>query len=230
MSEGHNVQSNPLPAGSGPLLKLKDGRFFSDRGWFLVVAGMTVLLGVIDWVTGYELQFFVFYFIPIAIAGWTCRSLRAYLIAILSATVWLMADLFSYHPYAHPIYAVWNTLIRLVAFWVLALAVSRIRFLLAKERDLTRDLQKTLSEVKTLTGLLPICASCKRIRNDQGYWQQLESYLSMHMEARFTHGICQECADKLLQESGLPPMPAEPVSRGDPAAQADTHRNVSRET
>jgi hypothetical protein len=220
MPKEHNVQSEAPPIGPERFFHLKEGRRVNARWWFGGVVGLTLLLGVVDWVTGYELQFFVFYFIPIAIAGWTCSSLRAYLIAILSATVWLMADLFSYHPYAHPIYAVWNTLIRLVAFWVLALAVSRIRSLL----------QKTLSEVKTLTGLLPICASCKRIRNDQGYWQQLESYLSMHLDARFTHGICQECADKLLQESGLPPMSAEPASRGDPAAQADTHRNVSRET
>lgn len=191
---------------------------------FSVVIVMTLLLGVVDWVTGYELQFFVFYFIPVAIAGWICSSLRANLIAFLSATVWLIADVFSYHPYAHPIYAVWNTLIRLLAFLILAMAVTRIRILLDKERDLTRDLQKTLSEVKLLTGLLPICASCKRIRNDQGYWQQLESYLSMHTDARFTHGICQECADKLLRESGLEPMSTEPSSRDDSSAQADKIR------
>jgi len=133
---------------------------------------------------------------------------------------------FSYHPYVHPIYAVWNTLIRLLAFLSLAMAVTRIRVLLDKERDLTRDLQKTLSEVKLLTGLLPICASCKRIRNDQGYWQQLESYLSMHSDARFTHGICQECADKLLRESGLPPMSTEQPSKGDTSAHADKNSGL----
>jgi hypothetical protein len=53
-----------------------------------------------------------------------------------------------------------------------------------------------LSHVKLLTGLLPICASCKRIRDDGGYWQQVETYIRSHSEASFTHSICPECLDK----------------------------------
>jgi len=52
-------------------------------------------------------------------------------------------------------------------------------------------------EIKTLRGLLPICASCKKIRDDQGYWQQLEKYITDHSGAEFTHGICPACADRL---------------------------------
>ena len=55
----------------------------------------------------------------------------------------------------------------------------------------------TLSKLKTLTGLLPICMHCKRIRNDEGYWSQLEAYISGHSEAEFSHGLCDECAEKL---------------------------------
>jgi PAS domain S-box-containing protein len=69
-----------------------------------------------------------------------------------------------------------------------------------KEREkLIAELQEALAKVKTLKGLLPICAWCKKIRDDQGYWQQIEAYLHDHSEADFSHGICPECAHKVLR-------------------------------
>ena len=70
----------------------------------------------------------------------------------------------------------------------------------ARERELQRsneELQQALREVKVLRGLIPICASCKKIRNDGGFWQQLEEYLGEHSEAEFSHGLCQPCIKKL---------------------------------
>ena len=70
----------------------------------------------------------------------------------------------------------------------------------ARELELRRSndaLQKALKEVKVLRGLIPICASCKKIRNDGGFWQQLEEYLGEHSEAEFSHGLCQPCIRKL---------------------------------
>jgi hypothetical protein len=66
------------------------------------------------------------------------------------------------------------------------------------ERErLVRDLQEALAEVKTLSGLLPICASCKKIRDDKGYWRQIEIYIRDHSEAEFSHSICPECVKKM---------------------------------
>jgi hypothetical protein len=64
-------------------------------------------------------------------------------------------------------------------------------------------LEKSLAEIKTLSGLLPICANCKKVRNDQGYWQQIEEYVSEHSSADFSHGICPECARKLYPDLSL---------------------------
>lgn len=64
----------------------------------------------------------------------------------------------------------------------------------------TRELHDALTTLKTLKGLLPICASCKKIRDDQGYWNRLEDYIEHHSEAEFTHGICPDCARKLNPE------------------------------
>jgi PAS domain S-box-containing protein len=78
-----------------------------------------------------------------------------------------------------------------------------------EERDrLIAELQASLAQVKVLGGLLPICSSCKRIRDDQGYWNQLEAYIRDHSDADFTHGICPECREELYP--GLLPESEEP--------------------
>lgn len=71
------------------------------------------------------------------------------------------------------------------------------------QRDLAQrvaELQEALANVKRLSGLLPMCAYCKRIRDDGDYWQQLESYLSDHSEAEFSHGICPPCLERVSKE------------------------------
>lgn len=73
-----------------------------------------------------------------------------------------------------------------------------------EERDrLISELQKTLSEVKTLRGFLPICSYCKQIRDDKGYWSQIESYIHKHSDAEFSHGICPKCAKKHYPDMDL---------------------------
>ncbi|MBT3289588.1 MAG: response regulator transcription factor [Victivallales bacterium] len=62
------------------------------------------------------------------------------------------------------------------------------------------ELRQALDQVKTLRGIVPICANCKKIRDDQGYWNQVEVYVRDHTEARFTHGICPECIEVLYPE------------------------------
>ena len=69
-----------------------------------------------------------------------------------------------------------------------------------EKEKLILDLQNALANVKTLKGLLPMCANCQKIRDDRGYWQQVEKYIRDHSEADFTHGICPECAQKLYPE------------------------------
>ena len=74
------------------------------------------------------------------------------------------------------------------------------------EKDLQKtiaDLEKALHEIKTLRGILPICASCKNVRDDKGYWRQIESYISSHSSAEFSHSICPECAKKLYPDMDI---------------------------
>ena len=70
-----------------------------------------------------------------------------------------------------------------------------------KEREkLIHEIQDALAQIKKLSGLLPICASCKEIRDDEGYWNQVEVYIRDHSEAEFTHSICPDCMKKLYPD------------------------------
>jgi len=62
-----------------------------------------------------------------------------------------------------------------------------------------RELESALAKVKQLQGLLPICAYCKKIRDDRNYWQQVESYITSHSEVQFTHGICPDCHERVVK-------------------------------
>ncbi len=73
----------------------------------------------------------------------------------------------------------------------------QIEKILVEKKD---HLEEALSKVNTLSGLLPICASCKKIRDDQGYWNQIESYIDLHSDATFSHGICPSCANDLYPD------------------------------
>ncbi len=74
-----------------------------------------------------------------------------------------------------------------------------VRYAIERQK-LRSDLWDALDEVKRLSGFLPICSSCKKIRDDKGYWQRLELYIESHSEAKFSHSICQDCTEKLYPE------------------------------
>ena len=78
--------------------------------------------------------------------------------------------------------------------------ISKRKQIEEERNHLIESLQDSLAKIKTLSGMLPICASCKKIRDDKGYWNQIEAYLSKHSEAEFSHGICPGCAKKLYPD------------------------------
>jgi hypothetical protein len=82
--------------------------------------------------------------------------------------------------------------------------VTERRRLELEREALITQLTSALSDVKTLSGLLPICSSCKKIRDDSGYWRTLERYISDHSQAQFSHGLCDDCMKKLYPEADSP--------------------------
>ncbi len=76
----------------------------------------------------------------------------------------------------------------------------RLRLTLEEQRRLNGELQAALERVRTLEGIIPICSKCKQVRDDDGYWTQVERYISEHTKAMFSHGLCPHCAAELFPE------------------------------
>jgi hypothetical protein len=128
---------------------------------------------------------------------------------------WAMPSAWKAYPYA----AVFKTrfvavylIVWIFASWFEYLRQHYRRGLEAEHRQLLEEraaLQEALSHVKQLSGLLPICASCKKVRDDQGYWRQIEAYISARSEAAFSHGLCPDCGKIYFPGSKLGPGPPE---------------------
>jgi hypothetical protein len=86
------------------------------------------------------------------------------------------------------------------SIWLFEDVTERRQLELERER-LIGELREALAKVKLLSGFIPICASCKKIRDDAGYWQQIEVYIRDHSEAQFSHGICPDCGKRLYGEA-----------------------------
>jgi len=162
---------------------------------------ITCILGLIDWQTGYELNFFAFYFLPVGLAGWYFGLGESVTMAVLSSIIWFVSN--AGQPYSAPMYSTWNTIIRLISFLAFGWTVANLKRSLDHERETTEALRRSLSEVKVLEAFLPICAQCKKIRDQDGVWQHLEAYIGEHANTQFSHGYCPECARRAVVEAGL---------------------------
>ena len=98
-----------------------------------------------------------------------------------------------------------HTVARSLREWAL---LTERRETVAAQKQLIAELEDALSKVKTLSGLLPICSGCNKIRDDKGYWSQVEGYIQEHTDAQFTHGLCPDCVQKYfpgMDAANLPP-------------------------
>ena len=165
----------------------------------LKIIGISIVIligiGLLQEFTGTRVTMAPFYLIPIALV--TLRSTRTagLLTSIVCGVMWISMDVRS-PEYRFLWIDAWNNLLRVGVFVSSALLLARLKGDMVREMKLNADLQAALAEVKQLSGLLPICAWCKRIRDDEGDWQQIETYITVHSEADFTHGICPDCARK----------------------------------
>lgn len=171
--------------------------------WTLLAAACVIVLGLLDGLTGFELNFFVFYFLPVWLGAWYVGVEVSVAMAVLSALVWYAADLYSGHVYTSTFFAVWNTTVRLISYLLIGWLVCRVRSAFERERRAAEAAKKLLSEVKVLEAFLPICCQCKKIRDQQGHWQRLEEYIGEHTNTQFSHGYCPDCAKRAMEDAGM---------------------------
>lgn len=106
------------------------------------------LIGWLDYITGYEFGFFIFYFIPVAISAWYCGLVSGIEIAVASAIVWYLSDKYTYHPYSHSYFIYWEMFMRLLSFLTTALTLSRIRGMVLNEERLLAELLSVRQELE----------------------------------------------------------------------------------
>jgi hypothetical protein len=187
---------------------------------------IVILLGLINYLIGPWISLSLFYLFPIFIVTWAAGKRAGIMMAVFGAAVWFMAEntwrelnaLKSLIPY-------YNAFVRLFLFLLFVFLISALKKLTEglektveektasllkeieerkraeEEREIViAELKEAIGKIKTLRGIIPICSSCKKIRNDEGYWKQLESYIRDNSEAEFTHGICPDCKKELYPE------------------------------
>jgi len=167
----------------------------------IAVIGVTTILSIL--ISFYCLAsgtFIIFqnlFYVPI-ILSCIYYMMRGFIYSICLAVLYMLLILF----FTSESVIIAQALIRVVMFMAIAgtvtlLSIRRKRVEEERER-LIIELRDALSQVKTLSGLLPICSSCKKIRNDKGDWEQMEVYVGDRSEVKFTHSYCPECAKDIL--------------------------------
>lgn len=113
----------------------------------------------VDFITGYEFGFFIFYFIPVSISAWLIGRNAGLLMACMSAACWYLSDFYSHHPYSKAYLIYWEMWIRWLTFLTTAFTVAKIRELMDREKQLKIELTKVIKNNDELRGLLCNCAS-----------------------------------------------------------------------
>lgn len=160
-------------------MAIKDLYLFSGRTSLAVSLLASLFIVVIDFVTPPALMVSIFFIIPVLLVAWhngfrwaaglsIALPLARYLIGSLLESLWAV----EFH--------LINAIDRIVVLLVVSYVVSR--------------LSESVKHIRTLEGMLPICSNCKKIRSEGQIWQPLEKYIGDHSEAKFTHGLCPDCA------------------------------------
>lgn len=171
----------------------------NTSGLYIACALLMVTILILDLSIPLGVAMGVAYIAAVLLSLWSPYNKITVLVAVVCSIFVIAA--FIYKPAGTEMWKViFNRVISLLAIWVTALLGLQRKAAEQKHERSLREREMALEEVRILRGLLPICASCKKIRNDQGSWVQIEEYIRDHSEAEFSHGLCQECAKKLYPD------------------------------
>ncbi|MCP4022940.1 MAG: hypothetical protein GY729_13955 [Desulfobacteraceae bacterium] len=156
---------------------------------YLICAFLFAAIFAIDLLIPLGVAAGVPYVSVVLVSLWIPKKEFTLKVALVSSILTIFGLLYS--PMGGELWKVlFNRGLALFAIWSTAI-------LTLQRKTIEEERFQAVQETKVLRGLLPICASCKKIRDDQGYWNQIEIYIEKHSDAYFSHGICRECQDKL---------------------------------
>ena len=168
---------------------------------FLFGVASFAAVAVADYITPEAVTFSIFYLIPITVFLWFIGSRAAWFMAFASVLVWpgdhiMMGD-FSYFRSFFPY---WEGAVRLGFYAIFIFSLVNIRDSISSLKSVNAALTEALGEVRRVRGLIPICSSCKKIRNESQEWVVLEKYIQDRSDAKFSHGLCPECMKTLYPD------------------------------
>ncbi|MBJ6725290.1 hypothetical protein [Geomesophilobacter sediminis] len=170
-----------------------------------LVFAFIIALGYLDFLIGFRLSLYPLYLIPLALVAWN-ESLPLSLATAAVASTVIGAKYFLFKPaYVAQTYRYWDGAIKIILLLLIGFGVFRIRQLLRQKEAVNAELKKALSEIQELREMVPICAWCHSVRNDQGFYERIEVYLQQVTGASLTHGICPSCKEKYYGNLGKGP-------------------------
>lgn len=186
-----SIEKKPAP--NAALMEISAARLHVIYGILLSVICAVDLLMPLGVAVG------VLYLVVVLLTLWTPHNKTTLFIAGLSSLL-IIAVYFYKPPVDYMWKAMFNRGISLFSVWSAALLGLQKNRMERQRNVLLLEREKALQEVRILRGFLPICASCKKIRDDNGYWTQIEGYIKEHSEAEFTHSICPDCVKRLYPD------------------------------
>jgi hypothetical protein len=181
--------------------------------WKVILASLANLIAVsyIDYLTGYQYLFFVFYFIPVAMCGWYLGRTAVLCMAILTGMSWCFVDILSHHLYPSEVARYANSFICFLAFGSIGLLLQGLRQSLGEQLRIRRELEDALGEIQRSTAetrklqgqLQVVCAWTKRI-NVEGKWIGLDEFLTNKLNAKITYGVSPEAMQEVLNMDRAP--------------------------
>ena len=171
----------------------------STLSLYLVCGSLMIFILLLDLSTPLGVAISVSYVVVVLVSLWSPQ--KRFTIFIGVACTLLAIGVFFFKPAVDEMWKViLNRALALFAIWVTVWLGLQRKILEEKREQALRERERALEDVRVLRGLLPICASCKKIRENGGYWTEIEWYIKNHSEADFSHGVCPECAKRLYPD------------------------------
>ena len=174
----------------------------------LILAGCWLLLGGLGWldyITGYEMSFFVFYSVPVGVAAWWAGRWPAIGVALGATVTWLLADYFCGAKYTAPFFYYWNSTIHFLAFIINAVTIAKIKSDLDQRHLLAAELESTRETLRAMSALLPACPACGKPRDRAPDNRDTELVVLVREHPELARTLCAECrADgvKMARQAG----------------------------
>lgn len=181
----------------------------------LILAGCWLLLGVLgclDYATGYEMSFFVFYSVPVGVAAWYVGRWPALGLALGATVTWLLADYFSGAKYSAPFYYYWNSTIHFLAFMVNAVTIATIKRDLDRRHVLAAELESAREILRRMSALMPACPGCGRPRDETANLRPAELRMLALENPGLSDVLCAECRANGVKRSPPAGETARPAS------------------